>query len=79
MYPGLPSHPQYALAQKQQHGPGAMITFYIKGDLGNARKFLENLKIFILAESLGAGALCCSLGWIGFRDHTHTHLNDTSI
>lgn len=68
LYPGLPSHPQYALAQKQQHGPGAMITFYIKGNLGNARKFLENLKIFILAESLGAGAgglwLYVGGGWV---------------
>lgn len=33
-----------------------MITFYVKGDLSNARKFLENLNVFILAESLGAGA-----------------------
>lgn len=32
-----------------------MITFYVKGDLSNAKKFLENLKLFILAESLGAG------------------------
>lgn len=72
LYPGLPSHPQYALAQKQQHGPGAMITFYVKGDLSNARKFLENLKVFILAESLGAGAffcmygvcVCVILGWV---------------
>ncbi len=61
LYPGLPSHPQHALAQKQQHGPGAMITFYVKGDLGNARKFLENLKVFILAESLGAGASSCDV------------------
>ncbi len=54
LYPGLPSHPQYELAQKQQHGPGAMITFYVKGGLANARRFLEALDLFILAESLGA-------------------------
>jgi hypothetical protein len=53
-----------------------MITFYVKGDLGNARKFLENLKVFILAESLGAGAwgycgwgVLWLLGWeIGWLD-----------
>lgn len=54
LYPGLPSHPQYALAQKQQHGSGAMITFYVRGALHNARRFLETLQVFILAESLGA-------------------------
>lgn len=55
LYPGLPSHPQYELAKKQQHGAGAMITFYVKGNLSNAQKLLENLHVFTLAESLGAG------------------------
>lgn len=54
LFPGLPSHPQFELAQKQQHGPGAMVTFYVGGGLSNARRFLESLQVFILAESLGA-------------------------
>lgn len=54
LFPGLPSHPQFELAKKQQHGPGAMITFYVKGGMANARRFLEALQVFILAESLGA-------------------------
>lgn len=54
IYPGLPSHPQHAIAKKQQKGFGGMITFYVKGDIENARSFLENVKIFTLAESLGA-------------------------
>lgn len=53
IYPGLTSHPQHALAQEQMHGFGGMITFYIKGGLESARKFLENVKVFALAESLG--------------------------
>lgn len=53
VYPGLESHPQHALAKKQMLGFGGMMTFYIKGDLGNARKFLENVSVFSLAESLG--------------------------
>ncbi len=52
-YPGLKSHPQFDLAQKQMKGFGGMITFYIKGGLSSARNFLENVKVFTLAESLG--------------------------
>jgi len=53
VYPGLPSHPQYALAKKQMTGFGGMITIWLKGGLAQSRKFLENVKIFALAESLG--------------------------
>lgn len=53
IYPGLKSHPQHELAKKQMMGFGGMITFYIKGDLNSARKFLEKVEIFSLAESLG--------------------------
>jgi cystathionine gamma-lyase len=53
-YPGLPSHPQHAIAKKQASGFGGMITFYIKGGLEKARAFLETVEVFTLAESLGA-------------------------
>jgi cystathionine gamma-lyase len=53
IYPGLESHPQHALAKKQMSGFGGMITFFIKGGLPEARQFLEKVKIFTLAESLG--------------------------
>jgi cystathionine gamma-lyase len=53
IYPGLSSHPQHSLAKEQMHGFGGMITFYIKGGLDSARKFLENVNVFALAESLG--------------------------
>ncbi len=53
LYPGLPSHPQYALAKKQMHGFGGMITFTLRGGLTAARKFLESVRVFSLAESLG--------------------------
>jgi len=43
LYPGLPSHPQHDIAKKQQHGFGAMITFYCKGGLKQASIFLENV------------------------------------
>src|SRR5450432_64351 len=52
-YPGLPSHPQHALAHRQMKGPGGMISVELAGDLHSARRFLSTLKVFTLAESLG--------------------------
>lgn len=53
IYPGLESHPQHAIARKQMRGYGGMITFFVKGGLPEARTFLEKVRIFTLAESLG--------------------------
>lgn len=53
LYPGLPSHPQHELARKQMDGFGGIVTFFIKGDLSDARTFLERCEVFALAESLG--------------------------
>lgn len=53
IYPGLKSHPQHKLAKKQMLGFGGMISFEIKGGVEDVNKFLKNVKIFSLAESLG--------------------------
>lgn len=53
IYPGLASHPQHALAREQMRGFGGMISFYLRGDLDAARRFLAAVKVFTLAESLG--------------------------
>ncbi|MGZ3457097.1 MAG: cystathionine gamma-synthase [Archangium sp.] len=53
VYPGLPSHPQYALAKKQMRAGGGMITAIVKGGLEPARTMLSRTRIFALAESLG--------------------------
>ena len=53
IYPGLKSHPQYALAKRQMDGPGGIITIEVKGGLRRARKVLERCHLFALAESLG--------------------------
>ncbi len=58
VYPGLESHPQHAVAAKQMglaSGPGfgGMITIFLKGGLDESRRFLENVSLFALAESLG--------------------------
>jgi cystathionine gamma-lyase len=54
LYPGLPSHPQHALALRQmKNGYSGIVTFFLKGGLPEARGFLERLELFTLAESLG--------------------------
>lgn len=55
IYPGLPNHPQHDLAKRQMpNGFGGMVSFNFKsGEKADAIKFLENVKVFTLAESLG--------------------------
>ncbi|MFN3872900.1 MAG: cystathionine gamma-synthase [Ignavibacterium sp.] len=52
IYPGLKSHPQHELAKKQMRGFGGMVSADF-GSIENAKKVLNNVKIFTLAESLG--------------------------
>jgi cystathionine gamma-lyase len=53
IYPGLASHPQHALARRQMHAFGGMITVVLDRDLAGTRRVLERVQIFALAESLG--------------------------
>ena len=52
-YPGLPSHPQFELAKKQMKGPGSMISFEVKGGLNAGKIVMNNVKLALLAVSLG--------------------------
>ncbi len=52
-YPGLPSHPHHALARRQMHGFGGMISLDLATDLSGSKRFLEHCEVFALAESLG--------------------------
>ena len=52
-YPGLSSHPQHALARRQMHGFGGMVSVELRGGLPAARKFLGALQYFYIGESLG--------------------------
>ncbi len=53
-YPGLPSHPQHALAKRQMRtGYGGIVSAELAGSLDDARRFLERCRLFSLAESLG--------------------------
>lgn len=53
IYPGLKSHPQHELAKKQMHGFGGMVSVVLNGGIKETRGFLESVRIFTLAESLG--------------------------
>ncbi|MBV8048029.1 MAG: PLP-dependent transferase [Paludibacterium sp.] len=53
LYAGLESHPQYELARRQMQGFGGVVSFYLKGGEAAVRRFLQPLKLFTLAESLG--------------------------
>ena len=78
-YTGLPSHPQYALAQKQQRGNTGLIAFEIKGTTEDAKKVVNNLKIFKIGVSWGGfESLVCmpqmrqdeeTCRWLGAGQH----------
>jgi cystathionine gamma-lyase len=53
LHPGLPSHPQHALAQRQMTGYGGTFSFRIRGGRAQAEQLPGNLRLFTLAESLG--------------------------
>ena len=53
IYPGLRSHEQHNLAKDQMQGYGGIVSFYLKANMSQTKKFLENCNIFSLAESLG--------------------------
>jgi methionine-gamma-lyase len=52
-YPGLESHPQYELVRRQQDGPGAIISFEVRGGLDAGRHLMESVRLAALAVSLG--------------------------
>lgn len=52
-FPGLKSHPQYEIGQKQMRGPGGMISFELKGGIRAGKILMNNIEVFQLAVSLG--------------------------
>ncbi len=59
-YPGLANHPDHALATRQMHGYGGMVSFDMKGGLPAVKRAVKRLRVFALAESLGGiESLCC--------------------
>ncbi|RKP09642.1 Cys/Met metabolism PLP-dependent enzyme-domain-containing protein [Thamnocephalis sphaerospora] len=85
IYPGLPSHPQHALAKRQQSGFGGMVTFRVRGELQHAERFLTAVKLFTLAESLGGVESLCELpslmthGSVAPEDRLKLGITDTLV
>ena len=52
-YPGLASHPDHAIAQRQMEGCGGVISFEVAADMKGTGRFIDNLKIPFIAPSLG--------------------------
>ncbi|MGH8218958.1 MAG: trans-sulfuration enzyme family protein [Steroidobacteraceae bacterium] len=53
-YPGLPSHPQYALARAQMKDAGSIVSFDLRGGAQAAGRFVDALELFALTPSLGS-------------------------
>lgn len=62
-YPGLPSHPQHALCERQMRTGGAVVTLRIKGDRAAVNRLVESLQIFVLADSLGGVESMINHSW----------------
>jgi cystathionine gamma-synthase len=74
-YPGLETHPGHEIAKQQQRGFGGMISFELEGGEGAVRTFVEHLRFFSLAESLGGvESLVCHP-----RSMTHAPVNDDAL
>ncbi len=85
MYPGLPSHPQHALAQRLLRGFGGMLSFTVKGNTYIARDVVDHLKLAMRAGSLGDADTLASLPVITSHrlmspaDRAATGVSDTLI
>jgi len=79
-YPGLNTHPDHHLALSQQSGFGAIISFELGGGEDQVRAFLDGLRLFTLAESLGGvESLVCHPGSMTHAAMTEAAQNDAGI
>jgi cystathionine gamma-synthase len=69
-YPGLPSHPDHAIAKAQMSGFGSVITFLVKGGDEETRKFIDSLELFLITPSLGGSeSLVTQMSMMSFFDY----------
>jgi cystathionine beta-lyase/cystathionine gamma-synthase len=79
-YPGLPTHPQAALARKQMKEPGTVVSFDLRDGSEAARKFSEGLKLFALTASLGSTeSLVMPPQLVGSRDFTREQARQSGL
>jgi cystathionine gamma-synthase len=69
-YPGLKSHPDYAIARAQMGGFGSVISFLVKGDDQATRRFIDALELFLITPSLGGSeSLVTQMATMSFFDY----------
>jgi methionine-gamma-lyase len=79
-YPGLPTHPQYALACKQMKEPGTVVSFDLRDGSEASRQFSEGLKLFALTASLGSTeSLVMPPQLVGNRDFTPEQVRQSGV
>jgi cystathionine beta-lyase/cystathionine gamma-synthase len=79
-YPGLSTHPQFALARKQMKEPGTVVSFDLRDGSEAARRFSEGLKLFALTASLGSTeSLVMAPQLIGSRDFTPEQARQSGV
>jgi cystathionine gamma-synthase len=63
-YPGLPSHPDHAIATQQMKGFGSVVTFLLRGDDAATRRFIDALELFLITPSLGGSESLVTQMWM---------------
>jgi len=73
-YPGLESHPDYAIAKEQMKGNGSVISFLVKGGNTETRKFIDALELFLITPSLGGSESLVTQMWaMSFFDYSEEY------
>ncbi|MGC2062133.1 MAG: PLP-dependent aspartate aminotransferase family protein [Thermodesulfovibrionales bacterium] len=79
-YPGLESHPDYAIAKEQMKGNGSVISFLVKGGNAETRKFIDALELFLITPSLGGSESLVTQMWaMSFFDYPEAYRKDIGM
>src|SRR6185312_2838332 len=79
-YPGIPTHPQFALANAQMKEYGTIVTCDVKGGMAAGNKFAESLQLFSLTASLGSTeSLVVAPQMMRGRDLTAEQLRQSAV
>ncbi|MFA5072747.1 MAG: aminotransferase class I/II-fold pyridoxal phosphate-dependent enzyme [Nitrospirota bacterium] len=79
-YPGLASHPDHVIATQQMKGFGSVITFLVKGNDADTRKFIDSLELFLITPSLGGSeSLVTQMSMMSFFDYPEDYRQNIGI
>ncbi len=79
-YPGLPSHPDHAVAREQMKGFGSLITFLVRGGDRETRRFIDSLRLFLITPSLGGSeSLVTQMSMMSFFDYPEEYRRNIGI